>query len=72
MGIVYGDGSWFGKGCSDFVDHVVFEKVKVQLGLSAHVDGESAYLTFHFSFFGFAAIIRRASGSKLNDVVPRF
>ena len=47
--IVYRDGSWFLEWCSNFVDDVNFEKVKVQLGLPARVEGESAYRTFHFS-----------------------
>ena len=72
IGITYGDDSWFVEGCSDFVDDVGFEKVKVQLGLSAHVEGESAYLTFHFSVLGSVAVIFRASRRKLDDVIPRF
>ena len=72
VGIMYGDDSWFVEGCSDFVDDVGFEKVKVQLGLSAHVEGESAYLTFHFSVLGSVAVIFRASRRKLDDVIPRF
>ena len=57
VGILYVDDSWFVEGCSDFVDDVGFEKVKVQLGLSAHVEGESAYLTFHFSVLGSVTVI---------------
>ena len=72
VGIVYGDDSWFVEGCSDFVDDVGFEKVKVQLGLYSRVEGESAYLTLHFSVLGFVAVILGASGSKLDDVVPEF
>lgn len=45
--IVYGDVSWFVEGCSDFVDEDGFSEV--QLSLSAHVEGESAYLAIRWS-----------------------
>ena len=70
MWIVYEDDSWFVEGCSDFVNDV--EKVKVQLGLSARVKGETTHLTLHFSVLGFVTEILGASGSKLDDVVPGF
>ena len=54
------------------MDDVGFEKVKVQLGLSARVEGESAYLAFHFSVLGSVAVIIRASSSTLDDVIPGF
>ena len=54
------------------MDDVGFEKVKVQLGLSARVEGESAYLAFHFSVLGSVAVITGASGSTLDDVIPGF
>ena len=72
MGIVYGDDSRFVEGYSDFVVDVGLKKVKVQLTLSARVEGESAYLTLHFAFLGFVTVILGASGSKLDDVVPGF
>ena len=40
--------------------------------LSTCVEGEPAYLTFHFSVFGLVPIILRARGSKLDDVISRF
>ena len=49
VGMTCVDDSWFFKGCSDFVDDVGFEKVKVQLGLFASTESETAYLAFHFS-----------------------
>ena len=70
VGAVYGNDSPFVEGYSDFVDDVGLEKVKVQLTLSARVESESAYL--HFAFLGFVTVILRASGSKLDDVVPGF
>ena len=70
MGIVYRDASWFIKGCSDFVDDIAFEKVKVQLGLSVRVEGEATYFAVHFSILGSVVVILVTGGSKLNDVVP--
>ena len=72
VGIMYRDDSWFFEGCSYFIDNVGFQKVKVQLGLSAHVEGEFMYSAFHFSISGSVAVILGTSGSKLNDVVPGF
>ena len=40
--------------------------------LTTCVEGESAYLAFHFSVFGFVPIILGARGSKLDDVISRF
>ena len=51
--VVPGDGSLFFERFGDFVDGVGFEKDKVELSLSAHVEDESAYFEFHFSVFGF-------------------
>jgi len=65
VGIVYRDES-------RFVDDVGLEKVKVQLGLSARVVVESAYLTFHFAFLGFVTVILWTGGKKLDGVVPGF
>ena len=42
------------------------------MGFSAHVEGESAYLAFHFSVFGFVGVIFGVSGRKLDDVFPGF
>jgi len=67
---VYGDDSWFFQKFGDFVDDVGFEEVKVQLGLSSRGEGESAYLSFHFSVLGSVAVILGTSGRKLDDVVP--
>ena len=39
-------------GVGDLVDDILFEEVKVQLLLSACVEGETAYLAFDFSVFG--------------------
>ena len=72
VGIVYGDDSWFFEGCSDFVDDVGFEKVKVQLGLPRRVEDEATYLAFRFSVLCFVAVIIGASGSNLDDVIPGF
>ena len=58
--IVYGDDSWFVEGCSDFVDDVGLEKVKVQLGLPARVEGKSACLAFHFAVLGSVAVRDRS------------
>ena len=66
--IVHGSGSWFFQRFGDFVDDVGFETIKVQLGLPARVEGESAFLAFHFS----VAVIPGASASKLDDVIPGF
>ena len=69
MGIVYGDASWFIKGCSDFVDDIGFEKVKVQLGLFVCIEGEATYFAVHFSILGSVAVILVTGSSKLDDVV---
>ena len=53
------------------VDDVGFE-VKVQLALSTRDEGETTYLTLHFSVLGFVTVILGAGGSKLDNVVPRF
>lgn len=72
MGNVYGDVSRFVEGCSDFANDVGFEKVKVQLGLPARVEGKTTYLAFHFSVSGSVAIILVTGCSKLHNVVPGF
>ena len=70
--IVYGDDSRLVKGSGDFIDDVGLEKVKVQLTLSARVEGESAYLTLRFSLLGSVPVILWAGGGKLDDVVSGF
>ena len=72
MWIVHGEGPWFLKRFGDSVDDVGLEKVKVQLGLSARVEGESVNLAFHFSVLGSVAVILGARGTKLDDVIPGF
>ena len=72
VGIVYGDDSGFVEGYSDFDDDVAFETGKAQLTLSSRVEGESAYLTFHFPLFGSVPIILGTGRNKLDDVVPGF
>ena len=57
INIVYGDDSRLVKGSGDFIDDVGLEKVKVQLTLSARVEGESAYLTLHFPLLGSVPVI---------------
>ena len=52
VGIMYGDDLRFVKGDGDFIHNVPFEKGIVQLGLSTHVKGETAYLTPHIPVFG--------------------
>ena len=47
--IMHGDGSLLFKRLGDFVDDVGFEKVKVQLGLSARVEGDPRTLHSTFS-----------------------
>ena len=59
-------------GSGDFVNDVLFEEVEIQLFLSTCVEGESAYLAFDFSVFGFVPIILGARSSKLDDVISCF
>ena len=40
--------------------------------LSTCLEGESAYLAFDFSVFGFVPIILGARGSELDDMISRF
>ena len=42
------------------------------MDFSAHVEGESAYLAFHFSVYGFVGVIFGVSGRKLDNVFPGF
>ena len=49
-----------------------FGKIKVHLGLLSRVEGESAYLAFHFSVFDSVDVILGASGGKIDGVIPRF
>ena len=72
VGIVYEDDLQFVEGYSDFIDDVGFEKVKVQLTLSTHIEGESMNFAFHFFAFGSVPVILGTGRSKLDDVVPRF
>ena len=72
MWIVNWNGTWFVAWIRDFVDDVLFEKFKVQLFLSAGVEGEPAYLAFDFAILGSVSVILGASGSKLDNVVARF
>ena len=59
-------------GFGDFVNDVLFEEVKVELFLSMCVEGETAYLAFDFTIFGFLPIILWACSSKLDDVISGF
>ena len=62
VGIVHGHDSWFIEGYSEFVDDVGLQKVKVQLGLSARVEGQSTNFAFHFSVLGFVTVILGTGG----------
>ena len=65
-------GWWFVQGDSDFMDDVGLEKVKVQLALSACIEGKPPYLAFDFALVSSVSVILGASVSELNDVIVRF
>ena len=72
VGVVHGDDAWIVEGGGDVSDDVGLEKVKVQLILSAGVEGEPAHLAFDFALAGSVAVILGASGSEFHDMIAGF
>ena len=59
-------------GFGDLIDDVGLEKVKVQLRLTSGVEGEPAYLAFHFTLVGSVSVILWTSGSEFHDMIVGF
>ena len=70
--VVHGNDTWFIQRDGDFIDDVGLEKVKVQLGFSTCVQGESTYLAFAFPLVGSVPVILGASGSEFHDMIVGF
>ena len=53
----------------EFIQGILLENLRVELGLSFGVEGETADLTFGFTAGGHAAVVFGSSRTEFNNVV---